>query len=359
MRIVNLLFNHKRSSVEKKALGVERCFIDYSKYLLACDNEVLTVFKNGIPYLDEVLEVKSRHLGVNAINNRDVISIFQMAKAFAKFKPDVAICHSGRALSLTRVARFFSFRRFPIVAINHGSNVTKFLKADCVLSVNSFFAKKIADLGLGKERSLVIPNMINIPEGFEKIVKPAFRRPFRIGSLGRISGEKSFAVVLKAMAILRQRNIESEFYLGGTGNEEKNLKNLAKKLNLENNLKLLGWVADKKKFFEEIDIFTLPSNYETFGIVLLEAMLYSTPMVTSNSWGPDDIITNDVNGIKVSKDNIEEMPELLANAIEKLVRDEEFAKTLAVNAHEDFLQKYTTDIVTKKLYQICKKVALK
>jgi glycosyltransferase involved in cell wall biosynthesis len=142
--------------------------------------------------------------------------------------------------------------------------------------------------------------------------------------------------------------------IGGVGPMENSLNDLAKELKLENNFKILGWVEDKSKFFDSIDIFILPSCYETFGIVLLEAMLYSTPIVTSNSWGPDEIIDNEINGLKISKDNEEEMPNLIADAIERLVKNEDFAKKLAIKAEEKFLTNYSAEVVGKKLNEIIK-----
>lgn len=357
MRVVNVLFNHKKKSHDNKPLGVERCFIDYSKYLSFYGAAVLSVYKKGISYVEELKYLNSRNLEVEAANPFDIVSIFKMVVAFYKFKPNVAICHSGRALSLTRAVRFFMpFNKFTIIAINHGLNAEKFLKADYILSVNSYFAKKIVELGKPKDRSLVIPNMIEIPANFQKLTKPNFHKPVRLGYLGRLASEKSLDSILHAVAILKDRNVDSEFYIGGVGREEERLKQIAKDLKIEKSVKFLSWTSDKKKFFEEIDIFTLPSRYETFGIVLLEAMLYSTPIITSNSWGPDEVITQNVNGVKVDKNDNAKLPTLIADAVEKMVKDEEFARMLAENAYKEFFMKYTAEIVTKRLYDLCEMI---
>ena len=81
-------------------------------------------------------------------------------------------------------------------------------------------------------------------------------------------------------------------------------------------------------------------------------MLYSTPILTSNSWGPDEVITDGIDGLKVSKDNDEAMPELLANAIERMINNEEFAKGLAVKASEKFFANYSAEKVREKLNSI-------
>jgi glycosyltransferase involved in cell wall biosynthesis len=357
MKIFNILFNHKKSKNDNHILGVERCFIDYAKYLILEGNEVFSVSKIGMVYRDNVKETGSQYLELPALNQLDIFSILRLAFSFLTFRCDVVICHSGRALFFARAARFLSFSKAPIIAIDHGVNPKKFLKADYVLTVNSYFSKELIKAGKSPERALVIPNMIEVPKDFTPLKKQPFRKPIKFGSLGRLYPEKYFDMVLRAMKILRDRGIESEYVIGGVGPMEKSLNDLAKELKLENNFKILGWTTEKRKFFDSIDIFLLPSWGETFGIVLLEAMLYSTPIITSNSWGPDDIIANEVDGLKVSKDDAKAMPSLLADAIEKMINDEEFAKKLAIKAYEKFFANYTAEMVGKKLNKICLMVA--
>ncbi len=352
MRIINILFNYKKSTNDQHILGVERCFIDYAKFFILNGNEVFSVTKNGMVYCDDIKKTGSGLLEVSAFGNGDIFSMIRMAILFFNFKADAIICHSGRALFFARAARFLCRQKTPIIAIDHGINPTKFLKADYVLTVNSHFSKELINAGKSPETALVIPNMIEVPKNFVPLTKPAFRKPLKIGALGRIYPEKNFDKILRAMAILRDRNIECEYVIGGVGPMEGSLNDLAKELKLENNFKILGWVEDKRKFFEEIDIFILPSYGETFGIVLLEAMLYSTPIISSNSWGPNEVIQEGVNGLKVAIENHDAVPGLLAEAIEKMVTNEAGAKKMAENAYNGFFVNYSAEMVGKKLNEI-------
>lgn len=352
MKVANILFNYKKSANQNQILGVERCFIDYTKNLIKSGNQVLTVTKPNMIYSGELKKTDTRFAEIPAVNNIDIFSIIRLAILFLSFKPDAIICHSGRALFLSRAARFLLCKKIPIIAIDHGINPKKFLKADYALTVNSFFSNELIKAGKSPDTAFVIPNMMEVPKDFKTLVKKPFSKPIRFGSLGRIFPEKNFDKVIRAMDILRKRGIESEYVIGGVGPEEKYLKDLAKELNLKKNFRILGWVNEKRDFFDSIDIFLLPSAHETFGIVLLEAMLYSTPIVTSNTWGPDEIILDGVDGLKISRDNDEKVPELLADAIEHLVKNEEFAKGLAVKASEKFFENYTAEKVIEKLNRI-------
>ncbi len=360
MKILNILFNYKKATHDNQVLGVERCFIDYSKYLTKFGHDVVSVIKKGIVYKDAVKQTGSKVNEMQALGNGDIFTMFKMVYLFIKFKPDVVICHSKRALYFSQIARFFSFRKVPLIVINHGIRVEKFLKADYVFAVNSYFANKLIEAGMPANRAIAIPNMMTMPADFQLPVKVEFRKPIRLGSLGRLYPEKYFDKVLRAMKILKDAGIECNYVIGGVGPEQKPLEDLALSLGLENNFKILGWTEDKKTFFESIDIFLLPSWGETFGIVLLEAMLYNTAIITSNSWGPEEIIDNEIDGLKVSKDDANKMPQLLADAILKLNNDQEFARKIAKNAHKKFLEKYEANVVARSLERllldICKSV---
>lgn len=352
MRIANILFNHKKSQNVNKTLGVERCFVDYTKNFSKNDHQVISITKPNMVFSDEVRGYGSGFYEVAAANNVDILSAIKMAFIFLKFKPDVVVCHSGRALVLSRLARSVFFQKFPIIVIDHGINPKKFLKSDFLLTVNSFFNKESIRAGMPKDRAFVIPNMLEVSGDFVKSEKKDFRKKIRIGSLGRLFVEKNFDKVLRAMSVLKKQDIECEYVIGGVGPEEEKLNNLAEELNLVDNFKILGWVEDKRKFFDDIDIFILPSFGETFGIVLLEAMLYSTPIITSNSWGPDEVINHEVDGLKVSKDNEQTMPSLIADAIKRLNNDQKFAKNLAENAYDKLFDKYISEKVIKKIEDI-------
>jgi glycosyltransferase involved in cell wall biosynthesis len=356
MKIANILFNHKKSKNDNKILGVERCFIDYAKYLIINGHDVLSITKNNMVFKKDVQETGSKFLEVPAINQNDIFSIFRIAFAFLKFNPEAAICHSGRAMNFARAARFLSFKKFPIIAIDHGVNPKKFLKADYVLTVNSYFSKETIKAGKKAGTALVIPNMMEVPKDFVNEAKQEFRKPLRIGSLGRLYPEKCFDQMIRAIPLLQEKGIECEYVIGGVGPMEESLNSLAKELKVEDKFKILGWTSDKKAFFEGIDIFILPSWGETFGIVLLEAMLYNTPIITTNSWGPDEIIENLVDGIKVSRENLEKMPSLIADAVEILVKNEELAQNLAKNAQKKFFNTYTCEKVGKKLSDIVEEI---
>ena len=114
-----------------------------------------------------------------------------------------------------------------------------------------------------------------------------------------------------------------------------------------------GWSwRTEKKFFAEIDIFCLPSIHEPFGIVLLEAMEYSKPIVSTKCEGPSEILDHNVDALLATVNSAED----LADKLTEFVDNPEKAKNCAKSAYSKLCSKYDIKIVSKKLGDIINKV---
>ena len=87
MKIINILFNHKSSSHDNKILGVERCFIDYAKYLIANGNTLVSVAKPKMVYQQDVKKTGSRLFELFNFGRLDVFAMSRLALLFLSFKP--------------------------------------------------------------------------------------------------------------------------------------------------------------------------------------------------------------------------------------------------------------------------------
>ncbi len=120
----------------------------------------------------------------------------------------------------------------------------------------------------------------------------------------------------------------------------------------QEHVEFVGWVKDKKAFFERLDLFCLPSLAEPFGIILLEAMLFDTTIIAADAEGPKEIITDMKDGILVRK----ESPYEMAEAIEELLNDPTLAARLADKAFLTVRQKYDINIVGQRLAAYLQKI---
>jgi glycosyltransferase involved in cell wall biosynthesis len=94
----------------------------------------------------------------------------------------------------------------------------------------------------------------------------------------------------------------------------------------------------------------VPSLFEPFGIVALEAMAAKSPVVASDTGGLSEIIEHDVTGVKVYPNN----PDSLAWGITKVLLDDNYRKYLRENAYKRVLEKYDWEKIaqqTKLIYE--------
>ena len=138
--------------------------------------------------------------------------------------------------------------------------------------------------------------------------------------------------------------------IAGKGRITWYLKYLRWKLDLIDDLTMRNWVTndERDKFVDSIDLYVLPSRTETFGMVVVEAMARMKRVVATKCGGPEEIITDGVDGFLVEKEN----PEAMANALEELIRHPEKSKNIPMNAYETSVNKYSLQAVSTLLEEL-------
>ena len=183
---------------------------------------------------------------------------------------------------------------------------------------------------VGSEAVYVIPNPVA-----EQFLGTWNANPKESGhsvvAMGRMGREKGFDLLLKAFARCAERHPEWSLRLVGEGTERERLRTLADELGIERKVKLCPVTKEPEKALRESDLFVLPSRYEGFPNVLLEAMASGLPVISFDCpSGPREIIRDGIDGILVPAEDIE----ALASAMERLMETEEERRRLAVRAIE-------------------------
>lgn len=204
------------------------------------------------------------------------------------------------------------------------------------------------------ENTYCIPNSIprNKLLNLEKI-------PNKISIFARIASEKQIDHAIKAFKIVvsKRKNAKLEIFgratLPAEVNELKKIKKLIKELQLENNVFINGYITNVYKEMEESVAVLLTSKFEGFGLVIIEAMLNSTPVISYDvNYGPSDIIDHGIDGFIVESGNIN----LMAKYIVELLDNAEKAKQMGVAARKKILEHYTNDVVIPKWEKLFKKI---
>ncbi|MBU7527295.1 MULTISPECIES: glycosyltransferase family 4 protein [Lactiplantibacillus] len=172
-----------------------------------------------------------------------------------------------------------------------------------------------------------------------------------IGMAGRINHWKGQSLFIGAAKKVVERYPQVKFLIAGdayAGEEylKDNLKSEIEKLDLQENVTLLGQVSDMNSFYSGLDIFVLPSiQPEPFGLVVIEAMDYALPVVATNHGGPTEILKNGDTGYLVDYKNSEEM----AQRLNELIADSELRDRMGTAARKDKRRRFSVTKMVKDL----------
>ena len=145
------------------------------------------------------------------------------------------------------------------------------------------------------------------------------------------------------------KNIHVNF-IGQWQDEEfkKNFLAFIKENKIENNVSILGGIYgnEKNKYFRNANLFILPTNFEAFPLVLLEAMEFSLPIISTKEGAIPDIVDDNKTGYIIEKNNLDE----LINKIDILLNDTKLSIDFGNTGREKFELNYTANIMEENIY---------
>jgi glycogen(starch) synthase len=231
-------------------------------------------------------------------------------------------------------------------------------RADRVITCSAYMRDHVADIyGLDERDVSVIPNGIDPSELTEVDDLGALRARFAepdeqlILLVGRLVYEKGFQLALEAMPGLVERLGNVRFLVAGSGTAEEDLKRQASELGLDDHGTFLGWIGDDvlHSLYRVADLTVVPSLYEPFGLVALEAMASGCPCIVADTGGLREIVpANDRVGLRFNGGD----PEHLATMVERLLTDDALRERLVAEASEHVLGFDWADVAaqTAELY---------
>lgn len=193
-----------------------------------------------------------------------------------------------------------------------------------IICVSSTVMEQAIAGGTPKSKCVIIDNAIDHHQfsrcrGVDQAKSEDFgfdREQLVIGSIGRLSPEKGFDLLIKAMSELIKKGINVKLVIAGEGPEKNNLQNLIDDLGISDSVSLLGYCQDTISFYEALDIFVLSSHREGLPNVVLEAMAIGVPVVATNVDGVPKIITDGADGLLVPPGDFSEIGKNLSRLIQ-------------------------------------------
>ena len=173
-----------------------------------------------------------------------------------------------------------------------------------------------------------------------------------IGVLSNIKQGKGFEDILEICNKKLIMNGNIKFLIGGKDLMNGEIHKLVSKFKLDNKIIFLGFITDKEKFFNEIDLFFLPSYWEGMPCSVIESLKYGVPVVTTNVGGIPEIIKNNHNGLLFSPGDIYGM----SSGIETLLGDKHLYGYFVENGHNTIQEKFNNTVLLNKWINIIDKL---
>jgi glycogen(starch) synthase len=207
--------------------------------------------------------------------------------------------------------------------------------------------------GLPPDKLSMVPNGVN-PHAYERLEKEdlkAFRLKYALPNerivlyVGRLVYEKGIHILINAIPKILAK-ADAKFVIVGSGYMQEQLSNIVKSMGLEHKVLFTGFVDEEnlQKLQKVADVSVVPSLFEPFGIVALEAMAAKSPVVVSDTGGLGEIVQHDVTGVKAYPNNTDS----LAWGIIKVLTDDGYARALRENAYRVILERYDWDRIAQQ-----------
>nr|HNH87670.1 glycosyltransferase family 4 protein [Solirubrobacterales bacterium] len=220
---------------------------------------------------------------------------------------------------------------------SHIHGVEKWIvnRSDRVIACSHFMREQIADIfGVEEGRISVIPNGID-PDDLpaeDPVELARLRAQFAdpdenlVLLIGRLVYEKGFQLALEAMPAVIEKLPNTRFLVAGSGTHEAELHKQAKDLGLMEHGTFLGWIGDDvlHSLYRIADLTVVPSIYEPFGLVALEAMASECPCIAADTGGLREVVPIEGAGLRFRASD----PEHLAEAAIQVLGDPELSKRM-------------------------------
>jgi glycosyltransferase involved in cell wall biosynthesis len=221
-----------------------------------------------------------------------------------------------------------------------------------VICVSQDLYDRCLEHGVPAHRCALIENGIDTGE-FSRRLTRAEARPgfgvepgrFLLGAVGRLSAEKGFDLLIRAVGQLVSEGLDVGLLIAGEGEERAQLQARIGELGLGDRVRLLGYCSDTRTLYQSLDAYVLSSLREGLPNVLLEAMALQVPVVATRIAGVPRLVVDGLNGLLVEPGHIAG----LAAAVRRIAADSDLRARLACAGRATIEEGYSFAVRMQKI----------
>ena len=166
-----------------------------------------------------------------------------------------------------------------------------------------------------------------------------------VGAVGRLSREKGFDLLIRAAGALIRSGTRIALWIAGEGPERGNLEQLINELELQDYVRLVGFLDDTKVFYQALDVYVLSSLREGLPNSVLEAMALEAPVLATRIAGVPSLVENGCSGMLIEPGSAE----ALAEGMVGLIESRKLRSQLAASARARIESEFSFDVRMRKV----------
>lgn len=261
-----------------------------------------------------------------------------MRRTAAAFKPDIVQYWTGRAASYAvakdavQVGWYGGYRQR-----KHYRRCTEFL------GVTQDMLRHLQSQGIAPEHTTLVHNFTE-----RRTAKPVPRKSLAtpedaplLLALARLHWMKGLDTLLNALAKVPG----AWLWIAGEGPDREKLMTQAAALGVSDRVRFLGWREDKDALIAAADICVVPSRYESFGAVLIEAWAAGKPLVAAAAQGPRAYVEDEKNGMLVPMNDAD----ALAGAIGRVIAEKELRARIVEGGRNSYEARFTKEVYVRDM----------
>jgi len=268
------------------------------------------------------------------------IQRFSMGRLIAREKPDIVHCWMRRAASLAPASA--AGRAAMLGWFGDYEELKYFSHCTDLAGCTTDLVRHMRENGISEARSTYIPTFpsVDAAPALDRARLDTPNDAKLLLTLSRLHPTKGLDTLIKALADLP----ECHLWIAGDGPLRVSLETLAQQMGVAGRVRFLGWRTDRGALLRAADICLLPSNYEPFGTVILDAWSTRTAFIACDSAGPRMHIRNGENGMLVPAGE----PAALAGAIRAVISNPALRERIVENGYTEYVSRFTREAVTRQ-----------
>lgn len=341
--------------------GAERVVVEIASHLpLNFECLVVCTRDTGTSsYVDMLVEKGIPIISIGRKSRFDIRGFFVLRNLINTFKPDIIHSHKYGSNVIARITKL-TFRKFPILICHEHTwsynpkertriIINKLLSplSDAIIAVSENDKKSLIEIeGLPADKISVIYNGIDFQRLMPSVEIADFLPTIGLDNssfiavvLAKLHSQKGHEVLFKALTQIIITNQNFQLLVVGEGVLEASLRELAHDLNIDANIKFLGFRSDIGNILAACDLVILPSFFEGHPIALLEAMAAGKIVIATNVGGVPEVIQDGKTGLLVRANSIADLVE----KTNEVINNFDDYKLMGAEASKDIRSKFSIE----------------